>query len=111
MESNPFTKRLVFCYLFEQRAVLRIRAQTEFQKILRLRVLFVDAQVIYDIPALIELIGTVLVFGEFADDAAVDERGIGIVIARIGGIPLAVLEAFLLRLQFFCIPADVKAVT
>ena len=86
VESNPFTKHLVFCYLFEQRAVLRIRAQAELEKILRLRILFVNAQVRDDVPAFIELIGAVLVFGVFTDDAAVDERGIRIVIARIGGI-------------------------
>ena len=48
------------------------------------------------IPAFIELIGAVLVFVEFPDGAAVDERGIRIVIARIGCVPLAILETFLL---------------
>ena len=98
MESNPFAEGFILSDLFEQRAVLRIRAQTEFQKILRLRILFVNAKVCDDVPALIELIGAVLVFGEFTDDASVDECGIGIVIARIGGIPLAVLELFGARL-------------
>ena len=59
---------------------------------------------------MIELIGAVLVFWEFPDDTAVDERGVWIVIPGIGGIPPAVLKALLLRLQFFCIPADIKAV-
>lgn len=57
------------------------------------------------------LIGAVLVFGYFGDDAAVDERGIGIIIFRVGGIPLAVLEPFLKGLQFLCEPADAVAVT
>ena len=56
---------------------------------------FVDTKVRNDIPARIMLIGAVLVFGYFGDDAAVDERGIGIIIFRVGGIPLAVLEPFL----------------
>ena len=57
------------------------------------------------------LISAVFVFGDFGDDAAVDERGIRIVVFCVGGIPFAVFEPFLNGLQFFRKPADAVAVT
>ena len=56
-------------------------------------------------------VGAVFVFGALGDDASVDERGIGIVVFGIGGIPFTVLEPFLNGLQFLREPADTVAVT
>ncbi len=57
------------------------------------------------------LISTVFVFGDFGDNAAIDERGVGIVVFGSGGIPFAVFEPFLNGLQFLFKPADAVAVT
>ena len=43
VESNPFAEGLVLCDLFKQGTVFGVGTQTEFQKIFRLRILFVDA--------------------------------------------------------------------
>ena len=50
-------------------------------------------------------------YSGIGDDASVDERGIGIVVFGIGGIPFTVLEPFLYGLQFLREPADTVAVT
>lgn len=95
MSDKPFAEFFVFGDFFEQGYVLRIRAQAVFEHVFGLGEPFVDAKVRDDIPARIMLIAAVFVLGYFGDDAAVDERGIRIIIFGIGGIPLAVLEPFL----------------
>lgn len=93
--DKPFTELFIFPEFFEQRYILRIRAQAVFEHVFGLGEPFVDTKVRDDIPARIMLIGAVLVFGYFGDNAAIDERGVGIVVFGSGGIPLAVLEPFL----------------
>ena len=108
--DKPFTEFFVFPEFFEQRYILRIRAQAIFEHVFGLGEPFVDAQVRNDIPARIMPVGAVFVFGALGDDASVDERGIGIVVFGIGGIPFTVLEPFLNGLQFLREPADAVAV-
>lgn len=109
--DKPFAELFIFPEFFEQGYILRIRAQAVFEHVFGLGEPYVDAKVGDNIPARIMPIGTVLVFGDFGNDASVDERGIGIVVFGIGGISLAVLEPFLGGLQFLCKPADAVAVT
>ena len=109
--DHPLTERFVFDELFEEGTAFRICAQAKFKEVFRLRVLFVDTEVTYDVPAFIELIGAVFVFVEFPDHAAVDERSIRVIIPGICRIPFAVFKRLLLRLQFLCKPAYAVAVS
>ena len=97
--------------LFEEGTVLRIRAQAKFKEVFRLRVLLVDTKITDNVPALVELIGAVFVFGKFSDHAAVDERRIRVIISGIRRIPFVVFKRLLLRLQFLCKPAYAVAVS
>ena len=109
--DHPLAERFVFDELFEEGTVFCIRAQAKFQKIFRLRILFVDTEVTDDVAAFIELIGAVFVFRKFSDHAAVDKRCIRVIIPGIRRIPFAVFKRLLLRLQFLCKPAYAVAVS
>lgn len=74
MPDKPFAELFIFPEFFEKRYILRICAQAVFEHIFGLGEPFIDTKVRDDIPACIMLIGAVLVFGYFGDDAAIDER-------------------------------------
>ena len=56
------------------------------------------------------LICAISVFGDLCNDASVDERGVGIVVFGVGGVPRSGFSAVVIGLHCFRERADAKAV-